>query len=69
MSKVKDWAYDQVQTQIDQICLSYKDEIITRQEAIEALMKIEHSDIYIGDHMDHFIASEILDDVRGGVYA
>ena len=69
MGKVKDWAYDQVQTQIDQICLSYKDEIITRQEAIQALMKIDHAEIYLGDDMDHSIASEILDDVRGGVYA
>ena len=69
MSKVKDWAYDQVQTQIHKICDSYDEEIITRQEAIEALMKIEHSEIYLGDEMDHSIASEILDDVRGGVYA
>ena len=69
MSKVKDWAYDEVQTQIHKICDSYDEEIITRQEAIEALMKIEHSEIYLGDEMDHSIASEILDDVRGGVYA
>ena len=69
MSKLKDWAYDQVQTQIHKICDAYDEEIITRQEAIEALMKIEHSEIYLGDEMDHSIASEILDDVRGGVYA
>ena len=67
MSKVKDWAYDEVQTQIHKICDSYDEEIITRQEAIEALMKIEHSEIYLGDEMDYTIASELLDDTREAV--
>ena len=69
MGKVKNWAYDEAEKQIDKICKAYKEDIITRQEAIASLMKVEHSYIYIGDDMNQDIAEEILDDVKGGVYA
>ena len=67
MGKVKQWAYDEVQKQIHKICESYDEEIITRQEAIEALMKIDHAEIYLGNNMDYSIASELLDDTREAV--
>lgn len=69
MGKVKEWLYDEVENQIDKICQSYDSEIITRDEAIQLLMKIENADIYVGDQIDYSIAAEILDDMRGGVYA
>jgi hypothetical protein len=69
MGKVKAYLYDEVETQIDKICDSYKQEIITRDEAIVSLMAIENADIYVGDDIDYNIATEILDDVKGGVYA
>ena len=67
MSKVKNWAYDEVQTQIHNICDAYDEELITRQEAIDAMMKIDHADIYLGDQMDEAIANELLDDTREAV--
>lgn len=69
MGRVKNWAYEEAENQIDNICKAYKEDIITRQEAIASLMKVEHSYIYIGDEMNQDIAEEILDDVKGGVYA
>ena len=49
MSKVKDWAYDNAHEQIMKICDAYDEELITRQEAIDALMKVDHAEIYLGD--------------------
>jgi len=69
MGKVKNWAYDEAETQIDKVCIAYKEDKLTRQEAIIELMNIEHSYIVLGDDMTQDIAEEILDDVKGGVYA
>jgi len=69
MGKVKEWLYDEVENQVDKICKAFKDEIITKDEAIESLMKIQNIDVYVGDEIDYSIASEILDDEIGGVYA
>lgn len=69
MGKVKEWLYDEVESQIDKICQSYDEEIITRDEAIQLLMKIENADVYVGDQIDYSIATEMLDSMRGGVYA
>lgn len=67
MSKVKNWAYDKVQAQIRNICDAFDEELITRQEAVDAMMKIDHAEIYLGDAMDQFIANELLDDTREAV--
>ena len=67
MSKVKNWAYDEVQAQIRNICDAFDEELITRQEAVDAMMKIDHAEIYLGDAMDQFIANELLDDTREAV--
>ena len=67
MSKIKDWAYDNAHEQIMKICDAYDEELITRQEAIDALMKVDHAEIYLGDTMDEFIANELLDDTREAV--
>ena len=67
MSKLKDWAYDNAHEQISKICDAYDEELITRQEAIDALMKVDHAEIYLGDQMDEFIANELLDDTREAV--
>jgi|TARA_B100001063_G_C16442989_1_gene394522 hypothetical protein len=67
MGKVKDWAYDDAQQQISKICDAFDEELITRQEAIDAMMKIDHADVYLGDAMDEMIANELLDDTREAV--
>ena len=67
MGKVKDWAYDNAHQQIMKICDTFDEELITRQEAIDALMKVDHAEIYLGDQMDEFIANELLDDTREAV--
>ena len=67
MGKVKDWAYDDAHQQISKICDMYDAEVITRQEAIDAMMKIDHAEIYLGDAMDDAIANELLDDTREAV--
>jgi glucosamine 6-phosphate synthetase-like amidotransferase/phosphosugar isomerase protein len=69
MGKVKNWAYDEAEKQIDKICIAYRDDIITKEEAINSLLKVEHSYIYLGDEMSYDIASEILDEMKGGFYA
>jgi len=67
MSKVKDWAYDNAQQNIMKICEAFDEELITRQEAIDELMKVDHADVYLGDQMDEFIANELLDDTREAI--
>lgn len=67
MSKVKDWAYDEVHAQIHNVCEMFDAEVITRQEAIDAMMQIDHAEVYLGDAMDEFIANELLDDTREAV--
>ena len=67
MSKLKDWAYDNAHEQISKICDAFDEELITRQEAIDALMMVNHAEIYLGDAMDEFIANELLDDTREAV--
>jgi len=69
MSKVKEWLYDQVEEQIEKICQSYKEEIVTKDEAIDSIMKIQNIDVWVGDEIDYSIASEILDGEMVGVYA
>ena len=69
MSKVKEWLYDQVQDKVEEIKLAYKDEIITRDEAIQSLIEVEHADVWAGDDIDYSIACEILDDDVEGAYA
>jgi hypothetical protein len=49
------------------ICEAFDEELITRQEAIDELMKVDHAEIYLGDTMDEFIANELLDDTREAV--
>ena len=67
MGKVKDWAYDNAQQNITKICDAFDEELITRQEAIDELMKVDHAEVYLGDQMDEFIANELLDDTREAV--
>ena len=67
MGKVKDWAYDDAHQQISKICDAFDEEVITRQEAIDALMQVDNADLYLGDAMDEFIANELLDDTREAV--
>ena len=67
MGKVKDWAYDDAHQQISQICAFFDEEVITRQEAIDALMQVDNANVYLGDAMDEFIANELLDDTREAV--
>ena len=69
MSKVKEWLYDQVQDKVEEIKLAYKDEIITRDEAIQSLIEVENADVWAGDDIDYSIACEILDDDMEGAYA
>ena len=69
MSKVKEWLYDQVEDKVEEIKLAYKDEIITRDEAIQSLIEVEHADVWAGDDIDYSIACEILDDDVEGAYA
>ena len=69
MSKVKEWLYDQVQDKVEEIKLAYKDEIITRDEAIQSLIEVENADVWAGDDIDYSIACEILDDEMEGAYA
>ena len=69
MGKVKEWLYDEVENQIEKVCQAFKDEIVTKDEAIDSIMKIQNIDVWVGDQIDYSIASEILDGEIGGVYA
>jgi len=69
MSKTKEWIYDTVEEKVEQISKAYKDQIITKEEAINSIMKIVGIDVYVGDEVDYGTASEILDQEIGGVYA
>lgn len=69
MSKTKEWIYDAVEEKVEQISKAYKDEIITKEEAINSIMKIVGIEVYVGDEIDYSIASEMLEDEIGGVYA
>jgi len=69
MSKVKDWLYDVVEEKINILKKAYKDEIVTKDEAINHIMQIQNIDVWVGDEVDYSIASEILDGEMVGVYA
>lgn len=69
MSKVKEWLYDVVEEKINILKKAYKDEIVTKDEAINHIMQIQNIDVWIGDEVDYSIASEILDGEMVGVYA
>ena len=69
MSKVKDWLYDVVEEKIDILRKAYKDEIVTKDEAINHIMQIQNIDVWCGDQIDYSIAAEILDGEMVGVYA
>ena len=69
MSKVKDWLYDVVEEKIGILQKAYKDEIVTKDEAINHIMQIQNIDVWVGDQIDYSIAAEILDGEIGGVYA
>jgi len=69
MSKVKEWLYDVVEEKINILKKAYKDEIVTKDEAINHIMQIQNIDVWIGDQIDYSIASEILDGEMVGVYA
>ena len=69
MSKVKDWLYDVVEEKINILKKAYKDEIVTKDEAINHIMQIQNIDVWVGDEIDYSIASEILDGEMVGVYA
>ena len=60
MSKVKDWLYDVVEEKINILKKAYKDEIVTKDEAINHIMQIQNIDVWVGDEVDYSIASEIL---------
>jgi hypothetical protein len=69
MSKVKEWLYDVVEEKINILKKAYKDEIVTKDEAINHIMQIQNIDVWVGDEVDYSIASEILDGEMVGVYA
>jgi hypothetical protein len=69
MSKVKEWLYDVVEEKINILKKAYKDEIVTKDEAINHIMQIQNIDVWIGDEVDYSIAAEILDGEMVGVYA
>jgi len=69
MSKVKEWLYDVVEEKINILKKAYKDEIVTKDEAINHIMQIQNIDVWVGDQIDYSIASEILDGEMVGVYA
>lgn len=69
MSKVKDWLYDVVEEKIGILRKAYKDEIVTKDEAINHIMQIQNIDVWVGDEIDYSIAAEILDGEMVGVYA
>ena len=69
MSKVKEWLYDVVEEKINILKKAYKDEIVTKDEAINHIMQIQNIDVWCGDQIDYSIAAEILDGEIGGVYA
>ena len=69
MSKVKEWLYDVVEEKINILKKAYKDEIVTKDEAINHIMQIQNIDVWVGDQIDYSIAAEILDGEIGGVYA
>ena len=69
MSKVKDWLYDVVEEKIGILRKAYKDEIVTKDEAINHIMQIQNIDVWCGDQIDYSIAAEILDGEMVGVYA
>lgn len=69
MSKVKDWLYDVVEEKIGILRKAYKDEIVTKDEAINHIMQIQNIDVWVGDEIDYSVAAEILDGEIGGVYA
>jgi len=69
MSKVKEWLYDVVEEKINILKKAYKDEIVTKDEAINHIMQIQNIDVWVGDQIDYSIAAEILDGEMVGVYA
>lgn len=69
MGKVKEWLYDVVEEKIGILQKAYKDEIVTKDEAINHIMQIQNIDVWVGDQIDYSIAAEILDGEIGGVYA
>ena len=69
MSKVKEWLYDVVEEKINILKKAYKDEIVTKDQAINHIMQIQNIDVWVGDEVDYSIASEILDGEMVGVYA
>jgi|TARA_B100001059_G_scaffold205424_1_gene215459 hypothetical protein len=69
MSKVKEWLYDVVEEKIDILQKAYKDEIVTKEEAINHIMQIQNIDVWCGDQIDYSIAAEILDGEMEGAYA
>jgi len=69
MGKVKEWLYDVVEEKIDILRKAYKDEIVTKDEAINHIMQIQNIDVWCGDQIDYSIAAEILDGEIEGAYA
>jgi len=69
MGKVKEWLYDVVEEKINILKKAYKDEIVTKDEAINHIMQIQNIDVWVGDQIDYSIAAEILDGEMVGVYA
>lgn len=42
MSKVKNWAYDEVEHRVNLIAQALKDGICTKQEAIDYVLQLDH---------------------------
>ena len=45
MSKVKQWAWDEAEKAVDDIILSYKSNKMTKQNAIDKIMKLDNLDL------------------------
>jgi len=60
MSKVKQWATDVAEKKVDDIILSYKSNKMTKQNAIDKIMKVDNLDL-VG--IDENNVDEVVDDI------
>ena len=60
MSKVKQYYTDLTEKQVDDIILSYKSNKITKQDAIDKIMKLDNLEL-VG--IDEYNIDEVVDDI------
>jgi|TARA_X000000950_G_C13515435_1_gene497447 hypothetical protein len=60
MSKVKQYYTDLTEKQVDDIILSYKNNKITKQNAIDKIMKLDNLEL-VG--IDEYNIDEVVDDI------